>query len=1052
MQFSKIYLILPFVMGFLCASAQDEVLPSELASLNLWFKSDTGVVHTDGKIEEWQEISGNMNHAVITNLIERPTFIDIVPELDGFPAVRFDGVNDFLTFSEVNDFRTIVFLVKHATGSQDFPSILGHSVLNDFASGGSNTNSADKLFQANTSSNITDGVGRLNGLDMAPLDLPKPTQYSVISLVTTGNVVAERITRDRTVASRVWNGDFVEIIGFNEALSDEDLVGVENYLMNRYAPPLVLQDDIESESFCPISLEVGDHFLSYDWSTGSDSSSAEILGSGTYTLEVTDVFGRTYIDSFLVSFPGEFIESFSLCSGEDSVWSVALDPSAFSFDWNDMTSDSDIFIDVPGSYQVNVTDTVGCMFASDTVFVDQDEFSQVATLGNDTSLCVGNSLSVQNIVNGPLVYSWNDNSMQSTLMVSDAGAYWVTAVNQSGCVLQDTVDIAIAGQAPTADFFSSNACESDLVSFSDLSVPPAGATIDNYLWDFGDSISSTLSQPTHVYADTGSYSVSLIIQTNEGCSDNINLELQVHPKPEAVASVGLGCTGSPTVFADSSTVSSGIITSSIWTFDEGIIGSGLLTDYIYTETGQYDIELVTFSNENCRDTTSLTIEVFMSPVSDFLWEPVCLGEPMLFEVNPDTTGAGVAIAYLWDFGNQGSIFPQTSYQFNSPGFNPVSLLTTTETGCSHDTIIDVSVHEDPIAQISAGPACEGQAVSFSDNSIISFGDTIANWQWILDSQGQSSLQNPNLIFDGSGDFDISLNVVSAAGCVDETEIEINVGSYPEAAFDFSPQIGLPPLEVDFTDQSIDAASYQWTFDIGQGAIASDPTHTFLDTGTVIISLTVTNEEGCTDTQTAPIFLTEALTDLCLESIGCIQKGDYIQPVLQVSNFGNFTLDEMQVSMEILDGSSIIENWTGSIEPGEITTIIPASQLLFIEGEQAPFFCVELLPAPGRVESNPSNNSQCKEIVESDISTWESPEPNPATDQLSFRFVNAKDGALSMSIMDVAGREFNTRTYLIGENVIELVTVDVSQLAAGQYYFRLEQGIRVETFPVIILND
>ena len=49
-------------------------------------------------------------------------------------------------------------------------------------------------------------------------------------------------------------------------------------------------------------------------------------------------------------------------------------------------------------------------------------------------------------------------------------------------------------------------------SFSDLStIDSPGTTITNWLWRFGDGDSSTLQNPTHVYAASGTYRVCLAI-------------------------------------------------------------------------------------------------------------------------------------------------------------------------------------------------------------------------------------------------------------------------------------------------------------------------------------------------------------------------------------------------------------------------------------------------------------------------------------------------------------------------------------------------------------
>jgi len=58
--------------------------------------------------------------------------------------------------------------------------------------------------------------------------------------------------------------------------------------------------------------------------------------------------------------------------------------------------------------------------------------------------------------------------------------------------------------------------EGDRVLFVNLS---AGAV--DYLWDFGDGIGSTLPDPSHRYAEMGTYNVRLVAWSAEGCADSV---------------------------------------------------------------------------------------------------------------------------------------------------------------------------------------------------------------------------------------------------------------------------------------------------------------------------------------------------------------------------------------------------------------------------------------------------------------------------------------------------------------------------------------------------
>ena len=70
-------------------------------------------------------------------------------------------------------------------------------------------------------------------------------------------------------------------------------------------------------------------------------------------------------------------------------------------------------------------------------------------------------------------------------------------------------------------------CFSDSLVFTDNSLGSAlGRT-----WNFGDNTTSTLANPSHTYAFTGDYLVTLIIGTEPGCSDTSKKGVSVLPLP-----------------------------------------------------------------------------------------------------------------------------------------------------------------------------------------------------------------------------------------------------------------------------------------------------------------------------------------------------------------------------------------------------------------------------------------------------------------------------------------------------------------------------------------
>ena len=93
--------------------------------------------------------------------------------------------------------------------------------------------------------------------------------------------------------------------------------------------------------------------------------------------------------------------------------------------------------------------------------------------------------------------------------------------------VEETVNIE-----PVADFVYTpvNPSTEDIIQFNDASTDSDGFIV-SWFWDFGDGDTSTLQNPTHQYADAGTYDIYLLVTDDDGYTDDITKSIVVEEPP-----------------------------------------------------------------------------------------------------------------------------------------------------------------------------------------------------------------------------------------------------------------------------------------------------------------------------------------------------------------------------------------------------------------------------------------------------------------------------------------------------------------------------------------
>ena len=392
-------------------------------------------------------------------------------------------------------------------------------------------------------------------------------------------------------------------------------------------------------------------------------------------------------------------------------------------------------------------------------------------------------------------------------------------------------------------------CGSLVVDFQDLST---GAP-DTWLWDFGNGNTSSLKNPTAIYANLGVYDVTLITSNSIFSDDKTSSALiQVFDNPISGISINSplnGCMPLLIDFKDISYTSNSIVN---WQWDFGDGGASNLQhpNYDYSNDGNYSVSLLVTDVNGCQSlSTQLNIiDVYELPAADFIADiPFSCNTNELVTFTNNTLGSAT---YSWIFGDGSTSNLENPTHNYASGLFSVCLLA--KAGTCIDTLVKNNyitvggdLNSDLIADVSSG--CENLLVNFSDNT----SNNPDSWFWEFGDGGTSSLQNPSHNYLDEGEYDVTLTTSRGGQCLNSKTFlgAIVVFPKPEIQLSSDTNYGCTlPFAVEFTDQTINAISWNWDFGNGITSALTNPSALYVNYGNYDVSLKIVNSNGCFKTK------------------------------------------------------------------------------------------------------------------------------------------------------------------------------------------------------------
>lgn len=262
---------------------------------------------------------------------------------------------------------------------------------------------------------------------------------------------------------------------------------------------------------------------------------------------------------------------------------------------------------VSGDYKIMAIVNYSCFIDSiiDTITVNS---TPNISLGPDIDSCTNNPIVLDATRPGISSYSWSNSVATAVNSISSSNQYILEVTDAIGCVNSDTINITI-NEVPNASFIASPVCLNESSLFTNQSSISIGS-ITNHSWSFNDGNNSNSPNPIHTYQNDGTYSVELIVTSNNGCKDTVNQNHIVHPIPTTNAGIDttLNCL-IDTLILDGSLSSSGVNYSYSWSTNNGNIISNTTNDSIEVDlNGMYYLN-VTDNSNSCVTIDSVLVNI-----------------------------------------------------------------------------------------------------------------------------------------------------------------------------------------------------------------------------------------------------------------------------------------------------------------------------------------------------------------------------------------------------------------------------------------------------------
>ena len=429
----------------------------------------------------------------------------------------------------------------------------------------------------------------------------------------------------------------------------------------------------------------------YTWTpSGQTGQTATNLGSGVYTVTITNASGCSTVDTVTVANTGNLSITGGVvnlpCFGDNlgqAYVTVLTGTSPYTYVWTPSAQAGITATNLSAdTYTCSVTDANGCIASITETITQPDSLTLtsypasppacvVGGTGSDTAIVIGGT--------GPYTYLWSPSGGNGQIANNlAAGNYTVNVTDANGCTKSTSSIITNASALSLITSPDTTICQGNSTTLTATIV--GGNSPFTVLWAPGGATTTSITVAPLI---TTAYTITVTDVTNCIVTATITVTVTPGPHVQFTGDSLMGCNPWTAHFIDETTSVDSIV-STEWSFGDGSQLSDSLNPYhTYYTAGTFTVTLTVTTVAGCTVSVvdSNMVTVYPTPIAHFQIKPEMVSIiNSQVQFNNNSIGA---TSFNWNFGDStGSNLPDPFHTYPDTGVYWVTLVVFNAYGCS----------------------------------------------------------------------------------------------------------------------------------------------------------------------------------------------------------------------------------------------------------------------------------------------------------------------------------------------------------------------------------